>query len=897
MSNSNIINPWKGLEFYTYDDSSHFFGREDETKKLADTVAQNSLTILYGPSGVGKSSLINAGLRPFIEKKNYFFVYIRSIDYSVSTDGIISQIIEKIKEEALAQNVDITPIVKSNNETLKSSLWFFLKAQEFWSESNQLLVPLVVIDQFEEIFTKSDSDISIQEFLQEIDNLTSVLPPLYIRTILEDENIDLDNSLGIRFVFSLREDFVPRLDDYVYELDIDELKKSRFSISLMTKEQATSVIEKPNREIIGDGVTDAVLSILTAKTSILNRRKQIEPFLLSLFMYRLYIKTKERSQEKITTDVVNAFGPNIVADYYKESMDKISTKALFYLEDTLLTSNGYRDSVSLDKLLNSKRITEKEISSLLKTRIIKKDCINDVERIEFTHDVLAVVAKTNRDRRRNSKRLRKALGFIGLSLSILLCIVSCWKLSFILSSISIITILPIASLSLYSLKGGKNSFRDIRNIAILNLLAGALIVITQLSCNNSIILLVIYELLGALAAFELYKHFFGKDSLILNVLKCLVFWVLLYNILANVSLGYNQFSGLQFARDVNFSNSEFYIKDSSGYLGLRNRFDILAEPRYDDYLRRNNTDFIFSHDSLYGVINKDYETIMEPLYDSIHIENGMMFPYLSGREMFDNGMSAKWESSIRPTQKEIIRGIINNMVFIEGGSFVMGRSKYDEAFEEHPVNSENLVHTVKLSDYYMDRFELTMEEWISIMNFNPCDNGCETKTISDNCPVHNITFEDCLHFVSKINRLSDIKFSLPTEARWEYAARGGNKSKGFKYAGANNPTDCGWLVKNSDYSIHPVGELIPNELGLYDMTGNIAEWCLDYMSDSFYRESNNSEDPICTKPTKGNKRIFRGSAYDSRNTNNYRTTSRQYTDAGQIKYTRIGIRLVAEESE
>lgn len=780
---------------------------------------------------------------------------------------------------------------------LNQSLWFFLRGHEFWSESNQLLIPLIVVDQFEEIFTKSGTDTTIQEFLQEIDDLTSVLPPLYIRNILEEEDIDIENPLGIRFVFSLREDFVPRLDDYVYDLDIDELKKSRFCISLMTKEQAISVIEKPNKEIIGGGVTDTVLSILTSKASILNRRKQIEPFLLSLFMYRLYIKTKEKNQNVITTDVVNTFGPNIVADYYKESMNKVSLKALMFLEDTLLTTNGYRDSVSLDKLTRSRRISSKEIDTLLKTRIIKQDCINEVDRIEFTHDVLAVVAAKNRDKRKNNKRLQKIIGSLGLLFSFILCTISCWKLSFMLSSISILFVLPLISMSLYFLGGGKNNAKEVRNITLYNICIGVLFVIVQLSCKSAIIYLVIAEILGLFATYKLTKTIGTKETKYIITLKCILIWGVLYTIIPNITLGYNQFVGLSLSRDVSFSLNEFYIKDKSGYLGLRDRFSILKYPEFDSYLNKTNSNFIFSHDNKFGVLDRNYAVIIEPSFDSIHVENDVMYPYLAGKEVFENGLAAKWDENIWPIQKDVIRKIINNMVFVKGGTFVMGRSKFDNALDEHPVLSEDVTHKVTLSDYYINKYELTMEEWITIMNYNPCDDKCQTKTSSDKCPVHNITFQDCLRFVEKLNRLAGIEFSLPTEARWEYAARGGTKSKDFKYSGSDNPTDCGWLIKNSNNTIHRVGEVESwkNELGLYDMTGNVSEWCMDFMSDSFYKESDNSKDPVCLSQDRGNKRIIRGGSYDTRKMNNCRNTSRQFTtSSGHIKYSNIGIRLVAE---
>jgi formylglycine-generating enzyme required for sulfatase activity len=158
--------------------------------------------------------------------------------------------------------------------------------------------------------------------------------------------------------------------------------------------------------------------------------------------------------------------------------------------------------------------------------------------------------------------------------------------------------------------------------------------------------------------------------------------------------------------------------------------------------------------------------------------------------------------------------------------------------------------------------------------------------IGTNHPVQNVSWDDCQTFISKLNSLTGEHFRLPTEAEWEYAARGGNQSKGYKYSGSNNIGDVAWNGNNSGSKTHGVATRAPNELGIYDMSGNVAEWCQDWYGDRYYYSS-----PIAnpTGPDSGSGRVFRGGSWGSNPGDCGVADRRSYTP--DTRYYSLGLRL------
>lgn len=160
-----------------------------------------------------------------------------------------------------------------------------------------------------------------------------------------------------------------------------------------------------------------------------------------------------------------------------------------------------------------------------------------------------------------------------------------------------------------------------------------------------------------------------------------------------------------------------------------------------------------------------------------------------------------------------------DMVFVKGGTFEMGEVKTEDNSFDIPK------HQVTLSDFYIGKYEVTQDLWRAVMNDNP------SEFRGENLPVNNISWYECQAFVRRLSNITNKKFVLPTEAQWEYAARGGVKSKGYNYSGSNNLNDVGWYNLNSDMTLHNVGIKKPNELGIYDMCGNSEEFCSDWYVD------------------------------------------------------------------
>ena len=222
-------------------------------------------------------------------------------------------------------------------------------------------------------------------------------------------------------------------------------------------------------------------------------------------------------------------------------------------------------------------------------------------------------------------------------------------------------------------------------------------------------------------------------------------------------------------------------------------------------------------------------------------------------------------------------GINIEMVKVEPGTFMMGEADENKRGYEHPV------HQVILTDnYYIGQYEVTQVLWQAVMGSNP------STFKGDNLPVEKVSWNDCQDFISKLNAMTGKRFRLPSEAEWEYAARGGNKSRGYRYSGSNTIDDVAWYENDALSQTHPVGTKQPNELEIYDMTGNVMEWCQDW-----YGSYSSSPQVNPTGAASGSYRVVRGGGW-SDSARDCRTSDRDFISPGG-RSSDLGLRLVLSE--
>ena len=306
-------------------------------------------------------------------------------------------------------------------------------------------------------------------------------------------------------------------------------------------------------------------------------------------------------------------------------------------------------------------------------------------------------------------------------------------------------------------------------------------------------------------------------------------------------------------------------------LGITNRYITITAKMM------NSKDISYSEKDVLGSTEKYY-------YDLATIEDTIVAfeKYLN---KYPNG---EYVSEANSKIEKIKARWGKNMILVKGGTFQMGSN---ENSDEKPI------HSVTLDDFYINKYEVTQKEWKEVMGSNP------SNPKSKHLPVNNLSWNLIQKFLIKLNAKTGANYRLPTEAEWEYAAKGGNKSRGYKYSGSNNINRVAWY-KNSDandigaaarlscYAINfvqPTGIKQPNELGIYDMSGNVGEWCSDWYGKNYYSNSpsNNPQGP--SSGSSGSGHIYRGGSYSCQ-AYACQTTSRGHTGWRFKKI--IGFRLV-----
>lgn len=434
MASKILGNPWKGLNFYK--EGEIIYGRNSEIQSLSQYIFNNTQTVLYGRSGIGKSSILNAGIFPKARLAGMIPVSIR-LNHE-DDDEYLSQIRVAIENSGLVPK----PIIPAVNGVNDEMLWEFIHRHEFHDDSDNKQTPLLVFDQFEEIFTLQRDENKKKDFFRQLGDLLNDVKPAYIveyenqnrqrQTILQETKVvssgafkglslklnkrrNNDNPLNVvqyieypeyHIVFAMREDFLSSLE--LYASSIPVMKDNRFGLLPLNEEQAADIIRLPREGLIDNDVTKLIIQQVTGRDDFeLDGIPEIEvdAAVLSLFLSRLYVK-KSVSENKITSELVNTYSGHIIHDFYVESIasneqehEILSEHTILLLEDQLLTREGRRNNVSRNDLI-AQGVKEKELSILIYKRKLLRQFYhgNDI-RIEFIHDILCPVVKERKEQR------------------------------------------------------------------------------------------------------------------------------------------------------------------------------------------------------------------------------------------------------------------------------------------------------------------------------------------------------------------------------------------------------------------------------------------------------------------------------------------------------------------
>ena len=430
-------NPWLGLE--SYQENQIIFGRNEETADLSQRVLNDIDTLVYGKSGIGKTSIINAGVLPIVRKNGFVPIVLR-LDHS-NKKKYISQI-----KEAIGKDVEIIETASAKNVD-KELLWEFFHRHKFLVDGERVKL-MLVFDQFEEMFTLQQTAIIRNEFFKEFADVLNNAMPKDLAFNSEDSNTEdvqsdiqvegfasmvnvfdnvnygivcpetqYVNDNNIHFIFILREDFLSEFEFYTTK--IPSLKLHRFALRPLNEEQAAEIITKPRPGFISIDVAHLIIETITGRSDFsLGNEPEIEvdAAVLSLFLSRIYQKLGD-NDDVISAQIVKQFGSNIIKDFYLESIESLSDAEIYLLEDKLLTSNNHRNNISYSDFC--RYINKNKIDSLIHNKKLLRtfNYGNDI-RIEFIHDILCPIIKEIKDDRlakkmsiqeKNKKKLYKSI--------------------------------------------------------------------------------------------------------------------------------------------------------------------------------------------------------------------------------------------------------------------------------------------------------------------------------------------------------------------------------------------------------------------------------------------------------------------------------------------------------
>jgi hypothetical protein len=396
-------NPWLGLFSYSEETRAYFHGRDEETAELARRVQRKLLTVLFGQSGLGKTSLLRAGLVPRLRDEAYCPVYVR-IDYAPESPSPAEQIKQAIFKASATAGMWTRPGTAIAGE----SLWEFMhhRGDLLRDANGNTLLPLLIFDQFEEIFTLAQADDTgrarAKQFLDELADLVENRPPEALEARMENDDAaaeDFDFARAdYRILIALREDYLAHLESV--KSNMPSITQNRMRLARMTGAQALSAVVKPGGKLVSQEVAESIVRFVAGGSELVNA--EIEPSLLSLVCRELNTVRQAQGRAEISADLLAGSRDSILSEFYERTLADQPAAVRRVIEDELLTESGYRESLAEErvrKALAAAGASPEALATLVDRRLLRIEDRLDMRRVELTHDVLCSVVLSSRDKR------------------------------------------------------------------------------------------------------------------------------------------------------------------------------------------------------------------------------------------------------------------------------------------------------------------------------------------------------------------------------------------------------------------------------------------------------------------------------------------------------------------
>ncbi|HSD60056.1 MAG TPA: hypothetical protein VLC55_04315 [Burkholderiales bacterium] len=399
-------NPWPGLGAFTEEDRDYFHGRDGETAELVRLVRREPLTVLFGRSGLGKTSLLGAGLFPRLREDGYFPVLIR-LSYATPTP-LSAQVQDALLAACTASKLEGPPPLPG------ATLWQFFQrtGAGFWNARNRPVTPVLVLDQFEEMFTLGEEDEDSRRrseaFLEELGDLIENRPSAAVRQALDADPESISGydfqRRGCKVVLSFREDFLAQMEGLKHR--IPSLMRNRYRLQPMNGAQAYEVVTASGGHLVDEDVARSIVGLAWHNIAepppdpAEYPGMEVDPALLSVICSELNLKRQRAGREHITADQLAGAEREILTDFYERAFSGLDPRVRAFVEDELITDRGYRDSYALEDALELPGVSREAIDRLVAGRLLRVDERFGVRRLELTHDVLTRVVKESRDSRK-----------------------------------------------------------------------------------------------------------------------------------------------------------------------------------------------------------------------------------------------------------------------------------------------------------------------------------------------------------------------------------------------------------------------------------------------------------------------------------------------------------------